>query len=54
MYMNFLSWEIHILKRTSWQKITANYKEQVSQVNNLSAFLYMEKSISQSIFLTLS
>ena len=47
--MNFLSWEIHIVKHTSCQKITANYKEQVSQVNNFSAFLYMEKSINQSV-----
>ena len=31
MYMNFLSWEIHIAKHTSWQKITAYYQEQVSQ-----------------------
>lgn len=46
MYMNFLSWEIHIVKHTSCQKITANYKEQVSQVNNFSAFLYIEKSIN--------
>ena len=42
MYMIFFGWKIHVVKHTSWYKITANHKEQISQVNYFSAFLYME------------
>ena len=36
----FFGWEAHIIKHISSEKITGNLKEQISHVNDFSAFLY--------------
>ena len=38
----FFDWEAHVVKHISQEKITGNHKEQISQVKDFSAFLYME------------